>query len=154
MKRLKLNDDQFTILVKNSKSIADVLRGLQIAPKGGNYRTVNRRIVKLKIDTSHFTGQLWSKGYTIGPKRLIGEYLSNKYKIGSYALCLRLIREGIKQRKCEKCHLEKWLEDIIPLELHHIDGNSENNNLSNLQILCPNCHAQTDNYRGKNKKAP
>ena len=39
----------------------------------------------------------------------------------------------------------------IPLELHHIDGNNQNNNLTNLTLLCPNCHAMTDNYRGKNK---
>ena len=37
------------------------------------------------------------------------------------------------------------------LELHHIDGNHSNNELSNLTLLCPNCHALTDNYRGKNK---
>lgn len=38
------------------------------------------------------------------------------------------------------------------MELHHIDGNTSNNKLENLQILCPNCHAQTDTFRAKNKK--
>lgn len=38
----------------------------------------------------------------------------------------------------------------IPLEVHHVDGDRLNNELSNLQLLCPNCHAQTDNYCGKN----
>ena len=42
------------------------------------------------------------------------------------------------------------MEQPIPLEVHHIDGDSLNNEMSNLKLLCPNCHAFTDNYRGKN----
>ena len=38
----------------------------------------------------------------------------------------------------------------IPLEVHHLDGDRMNNELSNLQLLCPNCHALTENWRGKN----
>ena len=36
------------------------------------------------------------------------------------------------------------------LQVHHIDGNGFNNELSNLQLLCPNCHSQTDTYAGRN----
>ena len=38
----------------------------------------------------------------------------------------------------------------IPLELHHLNGVRTDNRISNLRLLCPNCHALTDNYRGKN----
>jgi 5-methylcytosine-specific restriction endonuclease McrA len=48
--------------------------------------------------------------------------------------------------------LSSWLNQPIPLELDHIDGNNQNNQLNNLRLLCPNCHAQTSNYRGKNIK--
>jgi predicted HNH restriction endonuclease len=44
------------------------------------------------------------------------------------------------------------LGNPIPLELHHIDGDKTNNTLENFQLLCPNCHALTDSYRGKNVK--
>jgi len=53
---------------------------------------------------------------------------------------------------CELCNTSEWLGSAITLEVHHIDGNNKNNELSNLQILCPNCHSQTDNYRAKNIK--
>ena len=64
----------------------------------------------------------------------------------------RLIREGYKERKCECCNNTEWLGKPIVLELHHIDGNRSNNNLDNLQLLCPNCHAMTDNFKSKNIK--
>lgn len=70
----------------------------------------------------------------------------------TYKLKIHLIESGKKEHKCENCNLTSWLNSLIPLELHHVDGNSKNNELNNIQLLCPNCHALTPNYRGKNKK--
>jgi hypothetical protein len=53
--------------------------------------------------------------------------------------------------KCEKCLLSEWLCEPIPLELEHVDGDNRNNIKENLLLLCPNCHAKTNFYRGKNK---
>lgn len=53
--------------------------------------------------------------------------------------------------QCEMCKLTEWQGKIIPIELDHRDGNSENNSLSNLRLLCPNCHAQTPTYKSKNR---
>lgn len=138
-------------IVKNSKSIREVLQNLNIVPAGGNYQTIKNRIKEHNIDTSHFCGQAWNKGKKIGPKRNVSDYLSNKQTIQSWKLKRRLLQENIFEYKCYKCNKKTWLDEQIPLELHHIDGNNQNNNLNNLILLCPNCHALTDNYRGKNK---
>ena len=61
-------------------------------------------------------------------------------------------KEKIKERKCESCGLTEWKGEEIPLELHHIDGNHFNNDLDNLQLLCPNCHSLTDTYCGRKNK--
>jgi len=53
--------------------------------------------------------------------------------------------------KCQICNLDSWMNQKIPIEMDHIDGNNENNDLSNLRLLCPNCHAQTPTYKAKNK---
>jgi len=53
--------------------------------------------------------------------------------------------------RCEGCGLSEWLGKPIPIEVHHIDGNSDNDTEENWQLLCPNCHAFTDNYKGANK---
>lgn len=54
--------------------------------------------------------------------------------------------------RCQSCSLSFWLDQPIPLEIHHLDGNTSSNDLKNLQILCPNCHAQTPNFTSKNRK--
>lgn len=65
---------------------------------------------------------------------------------------LRKIMLKNAEYKCEICNLSDWLDGPITLELHHIDGNNKNNKTDNLQIVCPNCHSQTDNFRAKNIK--
>ena len=62
-----------------------------------------------------------------------------------------MLKEGLKEHKCEICKQTEWLGKPIPLELHHINNVKNDLRIENLQILCPNCHAQTDNYRGKQK---
>ena len=71
----------------------------------------------------------------------------------SYKLKKRLIKEGLKKQCCECCGLTTWRQQPIPLELHHINGDNKDNRIENLQLLCPNCHAMTKNYRGLNKSA-
>lgn len=136
-----------------SLSRREVLIKLNVAAAGGNYQTLNKAIRTFQIDVSHFTGQLWSKGKVIGPKRELSEYLKKGVtSISSHSLRLRLIREKVFDPKCAKCKGSEWLGSPISLELEHKDGDHTNNELVNLELLCPNCHAQTSTYRGKNIK--
>lgn len=70
----------------------------------------------------------------------------------NYKIKQHLIKNNIKEKRCENCQLTHWIDTEISLELHHVDGNNQNNDISNLKLLCPNCHSLTPNYRGKNKK--
>ena len=56
------------------------------------------------------------------------------------------------ETKCAICGIDIWNGKEISLQLHHIDGDKTNNLIENLQLLCPNCHAQTDSFGGRNKK--
>lgn len=138
--------------VASSASIRQVLITLNVAPYGGNYAVIKNYIKKLNLDTSHFRGQGWNKDLVVGPKRPVEDYLSNQQTISSHKLRQRLIKEKIFNHECHKCNNSKWLDNPIPLELHHIDGDSKNNTLINLQLLCPNCHSLTPNFRNRKNK--
>jgi hypothetical protein len=69
-------------------------------------------------------------------------------------LSFERLRKRIKleqNNKCNFCGIDSWNGKPITLELEHKDGNHHNNERDNLECLCPNCHSQTDTWRGKNK---
>lgn len=147
--------EEYESAIQNAKSIAQALRNLGIKDRGGNYRIIRKAIKEYNIDISHFTGQGWNVKLKFNPKPKVEtkDLLIENSNYSSYKLKNRLISEGYKEKKCECCGLSVWRGKDIPLELHHINGDNTDNRIENLQILCPNCHAQTDNYRGRHKKS-
>ena len=149
----RYSDKELQEAVQNSDSIAETLRQLGIKPAGGNYETIKKRIAEAEIDISHFTGQGWlsnQKNHIISKRSLEEILIENSTYKGSSHLRNRLLKEEIFESYCQNCGLDMWLEQPIPLELHHVNGDKFDNRLENLQLLCPNCHALTENYRGKN----
>ena len=141
--------------VKESYSLAEVLRKIGKKDRGSNYETLKKYIKKYELDTSHFTGQGWSinKGFCDEISLVkLNEIFSKPCKYSSALLKNRLIKEGFKEAKCEKCGCgDTWCGEPLTLELHHVNGDHYDNRLENLQILCPNCHSQTDSFcRRKN----
>jgi Zn finger protein HypA/HybF involved in hydrogenase expression len=127
-----------------NQSKAFICRELKCKPE-----TLNWWLNKMGLN---YNGNKGGKGIkTPSNKKSALEYLSSDKHISAHRLRIKLIEDGIKEHKCEVCGLMQWNGKKIPLELHHIDGNRYNNTLENIQILCPNCHSQTDNNSGKNK---
>jgi DNA-binding CsgD family transcriptional regulator len=62
----------------------------------------------------------------------------------------RLLRLGLKDRRCERCGISDWHGQPLAVALHHINGDRLDNRLENLELLCPNCHSQTDTFSGRN----
>lgn len=62
----------------------------------------------------------------------------------------RLIKLGLKEDRCELCGLSRWRGAPLSLALHHVNGDGQDNRLENLQLVCPNCHSQTENFAGRN----
>lgn len=151
MNRYDYSEYRLREAIKTSTSYSEVLRKLEIPVKGNNTETLKRYIKKFDINTQHFTGHKITNDAAYIPAK---EYLGTDKRISACKLLHKLYKEGFKERKCEICGIDNWQGKEITLQLHHIDGNHNNNLLSNLQVLCPNCHSQTDNYCGNANEKP
>lgn len=118
---------------------------------GVKYQTLNKYLKEFGIE---YEGNPSRKGIIrITDRTPIIEYLNKNGRfITASKLRKRLIDEGFKKEKCEKCNNTEWMGVKIPLELHHINGNHYDNRLENLQILCSNCHAIEHDYSNNSKK--
>ena len=152
-----ITDNEFITAVKESISIRGLLEKLNLIPSGGNYKVAKAKILKLKLDTSHFLGMGYLKGKTHNwnntktPSSKIFKK-NSKYLGTTNNIKNRLIKDGFAEWKCYSCGLTEWKNNKIPLELEHKNGDNKDNRKENLTLLCPNCHALTDTYRGKNKR--
>lgn len=129
----------------NSKSATEAASKLNI-----KYDTYRKYALKYDCFITNQSGKGISKNM---PKISLQDIFDGKYpNYQTHKLRLRLLEEKLFEHKCYNCNLSEWLGNPIPLELNHINGVSNDNALLNLELLCPNCHALTPTYRGRNKK--
>lgn len=155
MRNGRYDKDFFSKQVADSLSIAEVASKIGILAKGSNYKTIHKYIKLYELDTSHFNEQGWRKNNAYSEKTAripLEELLKENTNFKSDTLKRRLVKEGIKEWKCEKCGITNWMGEDLTLELHHINGNHFDNRLENLQMLCPNCHSQTSTHKRKKKE--
>ena len=129
--------------VKESFSYAQLAKRIGYDDLSGNaYRVVHEMTEILNLDTSHFKGQGWNKDNFDYSRFTYGKKIKSSQAVDAII--------ALRGHKCEVCGLTTWMDRPIPLEVHHIDGQELNSELCNLLLICPNCHALTDNYRGRN----
>ena len=147
--RTKWTEEQLIKAVKSSFTIAEVLRKIGLQVRAGNYETFHRYCKKLKLDSSHFTGQKCGRGGK--RKTLLSEILVKDSSYPRGHLKDRLLKKGLLKNKCSICGIEKWKGKFLVMILDHINGINNDNRLKNLRMLCPNCNSQQDTFCGKNK---
>lgn len=126
-------------MLSNNSPITRIAKEVNV-----KYETLKHFLMKNKIN---FKTNQSHKGFPCKGNRIdASNYFTNERQITASKLRRILIRDGYKEGKCERCGNSMWMDNPIPLELHHKDFNHYNNNLDNLEILCPNCHMQVHNY--------
>ncbi len=130
--------------ISEYRSKAFICRQLHCKPL-----TLESYLAKLNIV---YKGNQGGRGRKSPRQKPAIDYLYQGSTINTHSLKLKLMRDGIKISECESCHSTNWLDGSLPLELHHINGDRHDNRLENLRLLCPNCHALTDNHAGKGHK--
>lgn len=118
---------------------------------GIKYETLNKYLKEFGIN---YGGNPNRKGIPHPNERTkVSKYLTDNMTIaiGSSIIRKKLIKDGIKEEKCECCGRSEWMGRKIPLELHHINMKHNDNRIENLQILCSNCHSLAHNYCNTSK---
>ena len=145
-------DEQLIAAVTAGRSLSDTMRRIGLKPGGGAYVEMRRHIARLGLSTEHWLGQAWRRGATTSVRTPIpiDELLVAGRHVNSPRFKKRLISVGLLVARCDECGIAEWRGQPAPLQLDHINGDRTDNRLENLRLLCPNCHAQTDTYCGKN----
>jgi hypothetical protein len=146
--------EEFQARVNKCNSIADILRSFSFVAGAANYKTVYARVKEDNIDISHIKiGPRANAGRPfLAARKNVTEYLYNGSTIDSKSLKKKIFRDNILEKKCSECGVGPfWCNKPLTLQLHHINGDSYDNRLENLCILCPNCHTQTDTFVGRHR---
>lgn len=144
----KISDEDFRQSVKESHNWTQLLHKFG-KTNYGNVKTIKKRVEEDGIDTSHFVGSAANKK---GIRKFTNDeilIINSPYR-NNGSLKRRLLRDGLMKYECVNCgNTGVWKGKPLTLELDHINGDDQDNRLTNLRILCPNCHSQTDTFRGR-----
>lgn len=145
---VKVTYDQIKEAVDSTNSMSEAAVKLNL-----HYATFVRNAKKFGLFKPNQGGKGATKTWVANERKIpLLEILEGKHpSYQTFKLKLRLISEGILNNTCMICGISEWNGYKLNCELDHINGIRHDHRLSNLRILCPNCHSQTDTFRSKKR---
>ena len=153
--RLVVDEEMLRTAVPACRSIAGVVLALGLEPSGQRCRIVRDEISRLELDIAHFVGQAHLRGIPssrrLPPEKVLIFRPEQYYRRDSAIIRRALITCGVPER-CAGCGTgPEWHGKPLTLEIDHVNGDFRDNRRENLRLLCPNCHATTNNYCRKKR---
>ena len=155
----QIQKKELETIINKSDTLREVLNHFGLENKGGNYKTLKRRLEEDNISVESLMQRSKKKTSamirqaSLSEKVPLAKILTKNSRYNRYHLKIRLVEENILPYECSKCgNLGEWEGSKLTLQLDHLNGDPFDNRLSNLTFLCPNCHSQTDTFAGRNKK--
>ena len=153
-----MSKENFAVLCKKSKSLAEIIRVFGIGAEAGNYKTIKARIMEDEIDISHIQLGLRSNDGRRFEIKYNHDTIVKAINNGKIKLSSDVKRQVIRwnllpYNQCSICGLkDAWNGIKLSFQIDHINGNHYDHRLSNLRFVCPNCHSQTPTFSGKKTK--
>lgn len=144
-KNINYTDEEIRSIVNESRSMREA-----IVKTGIPATTFKRKATQLGIYKPNQGHKGYGIKYKWNKENLLDVLEKGSQKFQSYGLKNLLLRTGVFENKCMSCGISQWNSRPLQIQLHHKDGNKNNNKLENLMMLCPNCHSQTDTYTSRN----
>lgn len=135
-------------VMSNGKHCCEIIHNKCPEVRRKNSKGLKKAHADGRLNTTHFDGKRNSRkgDYTYSKS----EVFTKNSRFSSGYVKKRLLDEGLIEYICDKCKISEWNGSSISLELDHIDGDNRNNTRPNLRLLCPNCHSQTETWKGRN----
>ena len=136
----KYSDEQLLEAYHKSRSLTQMLLNLGVNTSGGAFYHYKKRLINLGIDIAEFIN---NKSYLGGEITAISRNqaaIKRKKRLPRHCLHKHMTLHNIVE-KCIKCGISDWQEIPLKLHIHHKDHDKTNNNIDNLEYLCPNCHS-------------
>ena len=139
-------DEEMCEAIGSSFTVSNVLKKIGLKVSRGNYTTFYKYVKNNNIDVSHMTGK--SQKVVSRKAKPLDEVMIEGSNYSPGNLKKRLLENGMLKNECYICRLsEFWNGKRIVLVMDHISGVNDDNRLSNLRMLCPNCNSQQKTFR-------
>lgn len=150
----KYSKEDFVKAWLSSTSIRQVAMKLQLNATGDAQKVLRRAADDLGLSNSHITGKGLNKTRNHNQHSAIplkDILVRNSDYTNTTQLKKRIIQSKLLTDNCAICESNTWNNKPIPLQLDHINGKKTDHRIKNLRLICPNCHALTPTYRGRNR---